>query len=352
MRSTPTAAIAALLLTLSACGSSGSSSDPPKDPPPDTASAEDTSGPTDTPPPDDTATPPTDSPAPTDNGTPRTDDAPRGQELPPIEDTKPQDEPPEPLCVPLEKFCVEEDVFICKADGFDFDFVKTCPEDTLCQDGTCGCKPTCEDDACGDDGCGGLCNGCLVLGFDDGTTETAMGYNSEPDFLPEKLACLVRYELPQEGMLLTEFTAGWMYGLFNLAVPFDLVYAAGPDVNCQAGDEDDWYLEFCGTTPDKLVVIAPGMTPKEPYTPIPTEELGEVVLPAKTMFIGALFTITEYPWFVCPVDQQGKGTHSFMMPQYAESEGEVVLKAAAFERSDEDLGAIPFTIQVTLPPPE
>ena len=104
--------------------------------------------------------------------------------------------------------------------------------------GLCDCTPQCEGKTCGDNGCGGLCNGCLDLIYDDGTTETAYGYNTLPDTNPDRLACMVRFELPAKNMKLTRFAAGWMYGLFNLKIPFELNYINGSEMTCKIGNEN------------------------------------------------------------------------------------------------------------------
>jgi hypothetical protein len=183
------------------------------------------------------------------------------------------------------------------------------------------------------------------LNFDDGTTETAFGYSSEPSFSPEKVACLVRFELPMAGMKLTEFTAGWKLGLYNLGVPFEIVYLPGDAVSCEAGDEEDWYIEYCESTPDQMVSIG-SFVPKEPYTPHTVEELGEVILPHKTVYLGALFAVDAYPIYVCPVDASGTGAHSFMMPQTVDGDGGTKLEAAALKKKAEDPGVIPFRLRV------
>jgi hypothetical protein len=237
---------------------------------------------------------------------------------------------------------------VCGSDGCDGN-CGTCEGGAQCtDDGQCGCAPQCDGVECGDDGCGGLCNNCAHFTFDDGSTETAFGYTEEPPFKPSKVACLVRFNLPFPNMRLTEFTAGWMYGLFQLAVPFDLVVVPGSAMACEAGSGGAWYLEYCQTTPDKVKSFGT-FVPKEPYTPIPVEELGEIVLEEAVVYIGALFTIDQYPYYVCPVDDSGDGANSFMMPAYKEkSDGEEVLKAAAMKTVDTNPGSIPFSIKVGL----
>ena len=224
-----------------------------------------------------------------------------------------------------------------------------CDEGVDCSNnGQCGCTPDCEGKTCDYDGCGGVCNGCLDLMNDDGDTDTAFGYNSDPGFAPQKIACLVRYELPFADMKLTRFTAGWMYGLYNLAIPFDLVYVKGSDMNCQVGDpENDWYTSFCGTKWDKVNVIAADVLPKEPYTPMDVAaEVGEVVLPETTVFIGAVFAVDEYPIYVCPVDQQSEGGDSFMMPVRLDTDDVLYLESGAMKQTESNNGSIPFRIRV------
>ena len=242
----------------------------------------------------------------------------------------------------------------------------TCAEGLVCTEGTCGCAfvdcegtccdegqecfeaaccdPSCEDIECGDNGCGGLCNNCLDISYDDGTTETAFGYSQQPDSKPEKIACVVRYDLPEENMKLVSFTAGWMWGLYNLEVPFELVYVAGDDMECKEGSEEAWWNELCETVPDKLVSIG-NYIPLEPYTAMGLEDLGDVVFPSKTVFLAAVFTIDQYPIYVCPIDQAGNGDFAYMMSQYLGGE-ELVIEGTSFNDKDENDGVIPFSIRV------
>jgi len=74
-----------------------------------------------------------------------------------------------------------------------------------------------------------------------------------------------------------------------------------------------------------------------------------VVFPTKTVFIGARFTITEYPFFVCPADTESEGHSSFMFPQY-ENEGVEIMQNAAFKDFEQNKGAIPFRIRAELTP--
>lgn len=247
-----------------------------------------------------------------------------------------------------------------------------CDEDKVCQDGLCGCQfaacgevccpegdacfeqacctPDCTDKECGDDGCGGLCNGCLDILYDDGDTDTAFGYSTPPGTNPEKIACVVRFDLPQEGMTLTQFTAGWMWGLYNLEVPFELAWLEGGDVECEDGPEGAWYKQWCETTPDKLHKIG-DFIPLEPYAPMGTDLLGEVVFPVKTIYMAALFTVDEYPIYVCPLDTSGDGSLAYMMPQYEKTQG-VSLDGPSFDQSDGNVGVIPFRIRVVADLPQ
>ena len=214
--------------------------------------------------------------------------------------------------------------------------------------GLCGCKPDCAGKTCGDDGCGGLCNGCLDLGFDDGSTETAFGWSEEPAYKPTQVACLVRFELPEKGMKLTRFTPGWMAGLGAMKVPYQLVYLPSTGVTCKAGKEDSWYYEYCESKPAELVKVGAFQT-DTPFTPIEQAALGDVVLPTKTVFIGALFEMTS-PWpeggyHLCPVDKEGTGTNSFMMPVWMDGD-KPMLEASPLKDKDSDPGAMPFSIRV------
>ncbi len=203
-----------------------------------------------------------------------------------------------------------------------------------------GCVPICDATECGDDGCGGLCNGCLEFVFDDGDTDTAFGYSTAPDPAPSRIACMVRFELPETGMKLTEFSAGWMYGLYSLQIPFELAWVAGEDVDCELGPEGAWYKEWCSTKADKFISIG-DFLPLEPYEAMDAEMLGEVVFTSKTVFVTTFFDIDEYPIFVCPIDTSGPGKDSFMMAQV-----DAGMAGPSFEKSEENVGVIPFRIKV------
>lgn len=207
-----------------------------------------------------------------------------------------------------------------------------------------GCVPDCVDKECGDDGCGGYCNGCIDYVFDDGETETAFGYSTQPDPAPSRIACMVRFELPETGMKLTQFAAGWMYGLYNLKIPFELAWVAGEDVDCEHGTEGAWYTEWCHTTPDKFHSIG-DFLPLEPYEAMDASMLGEVVFTSSTVFVTTFFEVDEYPIYVCPLDTSGDGTNSFMMPQYVSGQGES-LAGPSFNKTEENTGVVPFRIRV------
>ena len=209
------------------------------------------------------------------------------------------------------------------------------------------CTPRCDGKECGVDGCGGYCNGCADLTHDDGTTETAFGFGSPPDYDPSHVHCLVRYQLPKAGTTLSEFTAGWMWGLYNLQVPFDLVWVPGSVMTCEPGGEEAWYHEFCETTADKVVNLGP-LLPLEPYVAMTPEDFGEVTFTEEVVFLGARFELTDFPMFVCPVDDSGQGQDSFMMPQYLE-DGVEILQASPMAKKDSDPGVIPFSVRVEVP---
>ena len=219
-----------------------------------------------------------------------------------------------------------------------------CPEGQACHESVC-CTPTCAEVECGDDGCGGLCNGCLDIVYDDGSTETAYGYGEAPGHAPTQVVCVVRFDLPQKNMKLTRFTAGWMWGLYNLQVPFELVYVTPEDMECDQGGEGIWYKEWCKTEPDKLVSIG-DFLPLEPYTPMEQAEIGEVVFPSETVYLAAVFDIDQYPFYVCPMDDSGEGDYAFMMSDHIVAGDKVVIQGASFHTQDENKGVIPFSIRV------
>ena len=159
-----------------------------------------------------------------------------------------------------------------------------------------------------------------------------------------KSACVVRFDLPQAGMRLTRFTAGWMWGLYNLQIPFELAYLPGDALECEEGTDQSWYNEYCATTPDQLVTIG-DFLPLEPYVPMEADLLGEVILPTETVYIAAVFDVDGYPIFVCPMDQSGDGSLAYMMPQFEKTQG-VVLAGASFNKKDGNDGVIPFSIRV------
>lgn len=187
----------------------------------------------------------------------------------------------------------------------------------------------------------------MDISYDDGTTETAYGYSSKPDHEPTKLVCLVRYELPAENMRLVHFKPGWMYGLYNLQIPFQLAYVPGPDMECEEGGEGIWYNEYCETTPDKLVHIG-DFLPLEPYEPMDSDMLGEVIFPTKIVYLATVFDIDDYPIYVCPLDETGDGTPAFMMSQFEKQEG-VTIEGPSFNKKDKNSGVIPFSIRVESP---
>ena len=238
------------------------------------------------------------------------------------------------------KTCVEGS---CLCEFSDCDGV-CCPEGQACHEGAC-CTPTCADVECGDDGCGGLCNGCLDIVYDDGSTETAYGYGEEPGHAPTQVVCVVRFDLPEKNMKLTRFTAGWMWGLYNLQVPYELVYVVPDDMECDQGAEGIWYKEWCKTEPDKLVKIG-DFLPFEPYTAMEEEDIGDVVFPSETVYLAAVFTIDQYPFYVCPMDDSGEGDYAFMMSDHIVAGDKVVIQGASFHTKDENKGVIPFSIRV------
>ena len=124
----------------------------------------------------------------------------------------------------------------------------------------------------------------------------------------------MRFDLPQPGMRLTRFSAGWMWGLYNLQIPFELV---------SIGD----------------------FLPLEPYAPMESDLLGEVIFPAQTIYLAAVFEVDEYPIFVCPMDDSGDGSLAYMMPQYEKTQG-VIVAGASFDKKDGNAGVIPFSIRV------
>jgi hypothetical protein len=225
----------------------------------------------------------------------------------------------------------------------------TCDDGLICVLWQCEllCEPDCAEKECGDDGCGGLCNDCLDIVYDDGTTETAYGYSTQPEFDPQRIACVVRFDLPQAGMRLTRFTAGWMWGLYNLQIPFELAYLPGDAMECEEGTEQSWFNEYCQTTPDLLVSIG-DFLPLEPFEPMGADLLGEVVLPTATVYLAAIFAVDEYPVFVCPVDESGDGSLAYMMPQFEKTRG-LVVGGASFDQKESNHGVIPFSIRVETP---
>ena len=219
-----------------------------------------------------------------------------------------------------------------------------CLEGEACYEESC-CAIDCTDKECGDDGCGGLCNGCLDIVHDDGSTETAYGYGQEPDHAPSKMACAVRFDLPSKNMKLVRFTAGWMWGLYNLEVPFELVYVTPEGMECDQGSEGIWYNEWCTTTPESMVSIG-NFIPLEPYTAMEQEELGDVVFPSETVYLAAVFDIDQYPFFVCPIDDSGEGDYAFMMSDYLVAGDKVAFQGASFHTKEKNTGVVPFSIRV------
>jgi len=212
--------------------------------------------------------------------------------------------------------------------------------------GQCECEPSCEGVVCDVDSCGGLCGDCYAVVADDGTTETAYGYTEPPSDDATAVACMVRVHLPHTHMRLTSFAAGWMYGLWDLQLPFELVVAPADAFICQQGDDDAWWLEACEAPESALTTLA-SLLPAPPYELQPAEELGEHVMPASEIFIGARFPITEYPIYVCPMDSDGTGQDSFMFPVMAK-DGVPTMSAAALKAAEHDVGAIPFRFEFAL----
>ena len=81
------------------------------------------------------------------------------------------------------------------------------------------------------------------------------------------------------------------------------------------------------------------LLPARPYEPQPAEDLGDHVMPAAAIFIGARFLVTDYPVYVCPIDSDGTGTDSFMFPVTLE-DGVSTLNASALKTHDNDIGAL------------
>ena len=214
--------------------------------------------------------------------------------------------------------------------------------------GVCGCEPECEDKSCGPDGCGGLCGGCFTFEEDDGSTETAFGYESPPASDPYALVCMVRIRLPHTNMRLTSFSAGWMYGLWELQVPFELVVAPASEMGCVMGDEDTWWTEAC-LAPEDVLTPLTSLLPAPPYEPQPAEELGEHVMPASEIFIGTRFLVAEYPIYVCPVDESSSGADSFMFPLALE-EGVGTLNASSMQTKEGSVGAMALRFGFELSP--
>ena len=254
-----------------------------------------------------------------------------------------------------ELVCVEEDGMCCLPDCAD----KTCGTDgcggscgecdpgvTCPLNGVCGCEPQCDDVVCDRDGCGGLCGDCFSVVQDDGTTETAYGYETAPESDPIAVVCMVRMKLPHTHMVLTSFTAGWMYGLWELQIPFELVVAKAEDMGCKEGAETDWWSEAC-LAPESALTTLTSLVPAPPYEPQPAEELGEHVMPSSEIFIGTRFLVAEYPIYVCPVDDSGVGEDSFMFPVSIE-DGVPTLNASSMQTKSDDAGAIAFRAEFAL----
>ena len=196
----------------------------------------------------------------------------------------------------------------------------------------------CEGVSCQADGCGGLCGDCFTFEEDDGTTETAFGYESAPESDPYAVVCMVRIRLPHTHMRLSSFSAGWMYGLWDLQIPFELVVAPAALMGCVSGDEDAWWNEACLASEDVLTSLT-SLVPAPPFEPHPEEDLGEHIMPSSEIFIGARFIVAEYPIYVCPVDESGSGADSFMFPVSIE-EGVGTLNASSLQTKDGDIGAM------------
>ena len=157
---------------------------------------------------------------------------------------------------------------------------------------------------------------------------------------------MVRIHLPHTAMRLTSFTAGWMYGLWDLQVPFELVVAPADAFTCQLGDDNTWWSEAC-TAPETALTTLAALLPAPPFEPQPAEELGEHVMPSSEIFIGVRFLITGYPIYVCPVDNAGVGVDSFMFPVSLD-EGVASLNAAALKTDDKDVGALALRFEFEL----
>jgi hypothetical protein len=252
------------------------------------------------------------------------------------------------VCVEVEGMCCLPncDGKTCGTDGCGGE-CGTCDAGVDCPlNGVCGCDPQCDDVVCDRDGCGGLCGGCFSFAQDDGTTETAYGYDVAPESDPIAVVCMVRVSLPHTHMQLTSFTAGWMYGLWELQIPFELVVAKAEDMNCQLADESVWWTEAC-LAPEAVLTTLTSLVPAPPYEPQPAEELGEHVMPASEIFIGARFLVAEYPIYVCPVDDAGSGGNSFMFPVSMEDDV-ATLNASSMTTKTSDAGAIAFRADFAL----
>ena len=224
-----------------------------------------------------------------------------------------------------------------------------CDEGVSCPlNGVCGCEPQCEDVTCVPDGCGGLCDACFTFHQDAGSTETAFGYESAPAGDPSAVVCMVRISLPHTEMRLSAFSAGWMYGLWELQVPFELVVARAADMNCQKGDESTWWTEAC-LAPESVLTPLTSLLPAPPFEPHGDDELGEHIMPSSEIFIGARFLLAEYPIYVCPVDESGSGADSFMFP-IALEDGEPTLNASSFQNEAGDVGAMALQFAFELSP--
>jgi hypothetical protein len=70
-----------------------------------------------------------------------------------------------------------------------------------------------------------------------------------------------------------------------------------------------------------------------------------VILPAKTIYMVTLFTIDEYPIYVCPVDQSGNGALAYMMSEH--KSGQITkIDGPSFDQKDGNEGVVPFRIRV------
>ena len=67
------------------------------------------------------------------------------------------------VCVPNEKKCIQNNtiIFMCDEYGITSTEVE-CAAGKWCQDGTCVCKPNCDNRNCGEDGCGSVCGTCAT----------------------------------------------------------------------------------------------------------------------------------------------------------------------------------------------